>query len=215
MVIRVELADDHEQVRKALRRLLDGVAGLHVVTEAADGRAAVERAREHQPDVAVVDVGMPGLSGIAATPHILQSSPHTRVLILTIHRDERYMIRALQAGARGYVLKDAVEYELVPAIQRLYQGRWYFSPEVSQMLREGFLRDHRLQPGVDPHERMTIRERQVYQFLAEGASTKEIASCLRLSESVVEAYRSQIMRELRVGNSSELLLSAVRRGLVA
>lgn len=215
MAIRVELADDHEQVRRALRHLLEGGSGFAVVAEAANGFEAVELARQHRPDVAVVDVGMPDLNGIAATSRIVRCSPQTAVLILTIHRDQRYMIRALEAGARGYVLKDAVEDELVPAIQRLHQGKWFFSPEVSHMLRESFLRDRRFQPCLDPHEEMTIQERQIYRWLAEGLGTKEIAARLELTESVVEAYRAQIMRELRLGSSSELLLSAVRRGLVA
>ena len=162
MAIRVELADDHDQVRKTLRQHLEGCSGFAVVAEAATGLEAVELARQHRPDVAVVDVGMPDLNGIAATSRILECSPQTAVLILTIHRDERYMIRALQAGARGYVLKDTVECELVPAIQRLGQGKWFFSPEVSQMLRESFLRDRRFQPSLDPHEEMTIQERQVH-----------------------------------------------------
>lgn len=215
MAIRVELADDHDQVRKALRQILEGCSEFAVVAEAASGHEAVELAGQQRPDVAFVDVGMPDLNGIAATSLILQCSPRTSVLILTVHRDERYMIRALEAGARGYALKDDVEYELLPAIQRLGLGKWFFSPEVAQMLRESFLRDRRSKPSLDPHEQMTIQERQIYRWLAEGLGTKEIAARLELAEGAVEAYRVEIMRELRLGNSSELLLSAVRRGLVA
>jgi DNA-binding NarL/FixJ family response regulator len=215
MTIRVELADDDYQVRKAMRQLLDGCSEFAVVAEATSGHEAVELARQQRPDVAVVDVGMPDLNGIAAASLILQCSPRTSVLILTIHHDERRMIRALEAGARGYVLKDSVEYELIPAIQRLRQGKWFFSTEVAQMLHESFLRDPRSKPSLDPHEQMTIQERQIYRWLAEGLGTKEIAARLELAEGAVEAYRVQIMRELRLANSSELLLSAVRRGLVA
>jgi len=214
MAISILLADDHAILRQGLRRILESYPNFTVVAEAASGLEAVELARQFEPDVAIVDVGMPGLNGIEATAQILRRSPGTAVLILSMHHDERYVTRALKAGAVGYLLKDSVEEDLVQAIQFASEGRQFFSPAVARLLegRQGPV------PAADKledrYELLTERERQVYQLLAEGHSNKEIAARLGLSLHTVETHRTRIMEKLDVHSTAELVLSAVRRGLV-
>jgi len=214
MAATILLADDHAILRQGLRRILESYPSFSVVAEAASGLEAVELARQLQPDVAIVDVGMTGLNGIEATAQILRRSPRTAVLILSMHNDERYITRALKAGALGYLLKDSVEEDLVQAIQSATEGRQFFSPAVARLLegRQGALP---LGEKVeDRYDLLTERERQVYQLLAEGHSNKEIASRLGLSLHTVETHRTRIMEKLDVHSTAELVLSAVRRGLV-
>jgi len=214
MATTILLADDHAILRQGLRRILESYAGLSVVAEAASGLEAVDLARECQPDVALVDIGMPGLNGIEATAQILRRSPRTAVLILSMHNDERYVTRALKAGAVGYLLKDSVEEDLVQAIQSASEGRQFFSPAVARLL-EGRQGPTPLADKVeDRYELLTERERQVYQLLAEGHSNKEIAARLGLSLHTVETHRTRVMEKLDVHSTAELVLSAVRRGLV-
>lgn len=214
MSITILLADDHAILRQGLRRILEGYPEFSVVAEAASGLQAVELAREHQPDVAIVDIGMAGLNGIEATAQIRRRAPRTAVLILSMHNDERYISRALRAGACGYLLKDSVEEDLVQAIQAARQGRQFFSPQVVRLLE---IRQVWIPAGKkveDRYELLTERERQVYQLLAEGQSNKDIASLLGLSLHTVETHRTRIMEKLDVHSAAELVLSAVRRGLV-
>jgi DNA-binding NarL/FixJ family response regulator len=207
------LADDHAILRQGLRRILESYPQFKVVAEAATGTQAVELARELQPDIAIIDVAMPELNGLEATAQILKRAAHTAVLILSMYNDARYVSRALKAGARGYLLKDSVEQDLIEAIQRACLGESFFSPAVAALAaRQGGAESG---PGIDdPYESLTQRERQVYQLLAEGKSNKELANLLNLSLHTVETHRTRIMEKLDVHSSAELVLSAVRRGLV-
>ena len=205
------LADDHAILRQGLRRILESYPGFEVVAEAATGVQAVDLAREFQPDVAILDVAMPELNGLEATAQILKRAPRTAVLILSMYNDARYVSRALRAGARGYLLKDSVEEDLVKAIQLACQGKTFFSPAVASLVE--------FAPGSAPtvedrYELLTGRERQVYQLLAEGKSNKDAANLLNLSLHTVETHRTRIMEKLDVHSPAELVLSAVRRGLV-
>ena len=206
--VRILIADDHRLFRDGLRRILEDRPEFTVVAEAATGIEAVELAREYKPDVAVVDVGMPELNGVEATRQILRASPKTAVLILSMHGDERYVRRSRLSGAKGYLLKDAAEEGLAQAILCLSRGEEFFSPSLAKILETG------ANLVEDRYEALTERERQVYQMLAEGGSNKEIATRLELSLHTVETHRTRIMEKLGLHSISELVLSAVRRGLV-
>jgi DNA-binding NarL/FixJ family response regulator len=212
--IRVDLADDHTLLRQGLRRILESRPGMVVVAEAVSGLEAVELARVHHPDVAVVDVGMKELNGIEATIQILRASPQTAVLILSMHSDERYVTQSVRAGARGYLLKDAVEEELIQAIEHVHKGESFFSPAIAKLIQDRFSRDVKLRHVDDRYELLTQRERQIYLLLAEGNSNKEVAARLGLSLHTVETHRAHAMEKLDVHSPAELALSAVRRGLV-
>lgn len=209
MPIGILLADDHALLRKGLRRILESYSEFTVLAEAASGTEAVEAARKVQPDVAIVDIGMPGLNGIEATAQIAAECPKTAVLILSMHGDERYVLRAMKAGARGYLLKDSVEEDLVEAVRAVRSGQTFFSPAIADVLSRC--------DGAEVEDRydlLTGREREVYRMLAEGKSNKEIAALLGLSLHTVETHRNRIMEKLRLHNAAELVLSAVERGLV-
>jgi DNA-binding NarL/FixJ family response regulator len=214
MAIRILLADDHQLMRQGLRHILEEQADFDIVAEAASGIDAVELAREHKPDVAVVDVAMRELNGIEAAAQILKQSPHTGVLMLSMYSDERYVLRAVKAGARGYVLKNSAGEDLIDAIHTVHKGMAYFSPAVAKLLQDGFTRLRDFRDVNDRFELLTDRERQVYQLLAEGNSNKEIAARLNLSLHTVETHRWRIMEKLDLHSTAELVLSAVRRGLV-
>jgi DNA-binding NarL/FixJ family response regulator len=170
---------------------------------------------EHQPNVVLMDIGMPELNGIDATAQIVRHSPNTGVLILSMFSDERYVIRTVHAGAKGYLLKDTVEQDLLQAIRAVDRGHSYFSPAISKILLENYSRELKQQFVEDRYECLTERERQVYQLLAEGKTNKMIAALLKLSLHTVETHRFRIMDKLDVHTSAELVLSAVRRGLVS
>lgn len=212
MPIRILLADDHTLFRLGLRRVLDEYPEFQVVAEADTGIKAVDLAREHHPDIAIVDIGMKELNGVECTAQLLRQSPETAVLILSMHSDERYVLRAVKAGARGYLLKDSVEEGLVRALHLLHEGQAYFSPAVAKVLQANS--DRALPDWDDSYESLTERERQLYQLLAEGLSNKEIANRLNLSINTVTTHRARIMEKLEVRSIAELVLSAVRRGLV-
>lgn len=214
MPLKILLADDHAILRQGLRRILESYSDLTVIAEAANGIQAVDLARELKPDVAIVNVGMSGLNGIEATAQILRHSPRTAVLILSMHNDERYVLRALKAGAKGYVLKDSVEEELVHAVQLAGRGESFCSPAVTQLI-EGRRKGNLVPPEVeDRYDLLTERERQVYQLLSEGKCNKEIAVFLGLSLHTVETHRTRIMEKMDIHSAAELVLSAVRRGFV-
>lgn len=207
--VRVLIADDHRLFRDGLRRILeDRPQPFDVVAEAATGVEAVALARTHQPDVAIVDVGMPELNGVEATRQIIRVSPRTAVLILSMHDDERYVRRSKACGAKGYLLKDTAEEGLAQAILCLSRGEEFFSPTLARHLALD------LDVKEDRYETLTERERQIYQMLAEGGSNKEIAVRLDLSLHTIETHRARIMEKLGLHSISELVLSAVRRGLV-
>lgn len=212
--IGILLADDHTILRQGVRRILESDSGFLVVAEAASGLQAVELAQRHQPDVAIVDIAMKELNGIEATAQMLRRSPKTAVLILSMFADERYVVRAVKAGARGYLLKDSVEEDLLQAVRVVHAGQSYFSPPVAKILLDGYARDLKSKQVEDRYELLTERERQVYQLLAEGKTNKDIANLLNLSLHTVETHRIRIMEKMDVHSAAELVLSAVRRGLV-
>jgi len=214
MSIRILLADDHTLLRQGLRHILESNPEFEIVAEAGSGIEAVEAARRDRPDVAIVDVAMKELNGIEATAQILKHSPQTAVLMLSMYSDERYVLRAVKAGARGYLLKNAAGDELIQAIQVVLRGMAFFSPAVARIFQDGVSRLQDSRGSGDRYEALTDRERQVYQLLAEGNSNKDIANRLNLSLHTVETHRWRIMEKMDVHSTAELVLSAVRRGLV-
>jgi len=211
---RVLLADDHAIVRTGLRLLLERESDFLVVGEATDGREAVDWLSHEQADVVVMDVGMPVLSGIEATGQIIRRYHGIRVVILSMHRDETYVLRSLRAGARGYVLKEAAEGELIAAIRAVMAGKSYFSPRVSRMLQAEYVERLRMKCLDDPYELLTEREREVLQMIAEGNSNKDIAARLYLSVLTVETHRKRILDKLGLHGTAEVMLYAVRKGLI-
>jgi DNA-binding NarL/FixJ family response regulator len=211
---RILLADDHTLLRQGLRRILENHSGMVVVAEANSGAEAVRLAGEHRPDVAIVDVAMKELNGIEATSQILKNSPHTAVVMLSMYSDERYVMRAVRAGARGYLLKDTLEEGLIEAVLAVHHGQAYFSPSIARILQEAHSRDVQGHRVDDRYELLTERERQLYHMLAEGQSNKDIAARLNLSLHTVETHRTRIMEKMGVHSIAELVLSAVRRGIV-
>jgi two-component system, NarL family, response regulator NreC len=214
MALRLLLADDHTLMRQGLRHILESNSEFDIVAEASSGIDAVELARQHKPDVAIVDIAMKELNGIEATAQILIHSPHTAVLILSMYSDERYVLRAVKAGARGYVLKNSAGEELIQAIYAVQKGTAFFSPAVARIFQDGFARLKDASDLTDRYELLTNRERQVFQLLAEGNSNKEVANRLNLSLHTVETHRWRIMEKLDLHSAAELVLSAVRRGMV-
>jgi len=215
MPIRILLADDHVMMRQGLRHILESDSEMDIVAEAGSGIEAVEAARKHRPEIAIVDVAMKELNGIEATAQILRHAPETAVLILSMYSDERYVVRAIKAGARAYVLKNSAGEELIQAIHAVQKGMAFFSPAVARIFQD---RAARLPDSGDINDRfdsLTDRERQVYQLLAEGNSNKDIANRLGLSLHTVETHRWRIMEKMALHGIAELVLSAVRRGLVA
>jgi two-component system response regulator NreC len=213
--IRILLADDHRVLRAGLRLLLERHSGLQVVGEASNGREAVEAAAELNPDVVVMDVAMPVLNGIDAAAQIAARFPHVATIVLSMHSDEGYLLRALKAGARGYLLKDSAEAELVQAIRSVHEGKAFFSPALSRMLIDDYIRQLQQRGGEDSYELLTPREREIFQLLAEGRSSKEAAQLLNLSPYTVETHRGNIMQKLNLHSLPELILYAVRKGIIA
>jgi two-component system, NarL family, response regulator NreC len=212
--IRILLADDHNVLREGLRLLLERQADFEVVAEAEDGRQALSRAQECSPDVAVIDIAMPGLNGIEAARRIVDSCEGTAVVILSMHYDESYILRALNAGARGYLLKDSLKGDLIAAIRAVAQGHSYFSPKISRLLQEDFFREMADKRKEDSFELLTDREREILQLVAEGKGNKEIATLLNLSTYTVDTHRSHILHKLNLHTVPELILYAVRKGMI-
>jgi two-component system, NarL family, response regulator NreC len=213
--IRILLADDHNVMRRGLRMLLESHAEFSVVSEAADGRQAADQAVATRPDVVVMDIAMPHLSGIDAAQQITERLPGTGIVILSIHSDESYVLRALKSGARGYLLKDSMEGDLIQAIKAVAAGKAFFSPEISHMLVEDYVREVRSRGVHDSYELLTAREREVLHMLAEGKSNKEIASLLNLSPFTVETHRRNLQEKLNLHSIAELILYAVRKGVIS
>lgn len=213
--LRLVLADDHTMMRSGLRLLLEREPGFMVVGEASDGREAIEVTDAQTPDVVVMDVAMPNLNGIEAARRITNSHPNTAVIILSMHSDESYVLRALNAGARGYLLKDSAESDLISAVRAVSEGKAFFSPAISKLLVEDYVRQLRQRGVEDSYELLTPRERELVQLLAEGKTTKEIAANLNLSPHTVETHRSNVMRKLNLNSLPELILYAVRKGVIA
>jgi DNA-binding NarL/FixJ family response regulator len=212
--LRVLLADDHGIVRRGLRSLLEE-AGLSVVAEAADGLEAVRLTEEHRPDLLIVDIGMPRLSGIDVAARSQKLDRPPGVIILSMHADESYIIRALAAGARAYLLKDATDEDLLPAVRAVASGKPYFSPAVTGVLVEDYMRTLQKRGLSDSYHLLTDREKEVLHLLAEGRSNKEVATLLDLGLSTVETHRANLMQKLNLHNTAEIVLYAVRKGLIS
>ena len=212
--MRVLLADDHGIVRRGLRTLLESEPGVTIVAEAADGLEALRLCSEHQPDLIILDVGMPKLNGIDVAARVQKLDRPPRAIILSMHADESYIIRALAAGARAYLLKDATDEDLLPAVRAVAAGKPYFSPAVTAVLVEDYVRRLRAKGLTDTYHLLTDREKEVLQLLAEGRSNKEVASELDLSLSTVETHRANLMQKLNLHNTAELVLYAVRKGII-
>jgi DNA-binding NarL/FixJ family response regulator len=202
-------------MRRGLRLLLDSQPEFTVVSEAADGRQAVEQAEATQPDVAVIDIAMPNLSGIEAAQRIASAMPQIAIIILSMHSDEGYVLRALKVGAKGYLLKDSAEGDLIEAIKAVHRGKTFFSPEISKMLVEDYIREIRTRGAEDSYDLLTPREREILQLLAERKSNKEIAQALNLSLYTVETHRRNLQEKLNLHSLAELILYAVRKGLIS
>lgn len=213
--VRILLADDHTVMRRGLRFLLESQPDFTVVAEASDGREAVEKAEAAHPDVAVMDVAMPNLSGIEAAQRIAAQSPNVAIIILSMHSDEGYVLRALKAGARGYLLKDAAEGDLIDAIRAVSQGKTFFSSEISKMLVEDYIREIRTRGVEDSYELLTSREREILQLLVEGNSNKDIATHLNVSPHTVETHRRNLQDKLNLHSFAELILYAVRKRIIS
>ncbi len=213
--IRILIADDHTVVRKGLRLLLESHPGFMVVADASDGRQAVTLAEQHTPDVVVLDVAMPILNGIEAARQISSKSPRTAIVFLSMHSDEGYVLKALKAGARAYLLKDSAEYDLINAIHAVSEGKAFFSPAISKMLVEDYVRQMQEKEVEDSYELLTTREREILQLLAEGKNNKEVATILNLSLYTVETHRGNILQKLNLHSGAELILYAVRKGVIA
>ena len=212
--IRILLADDHKLLREGLRSLLERQHGFAVVAEASDGREALRLAEEHRPDVAVMDIAMPVLNGIDATKRIVETSAPTAVIILSMHDDESYIVRALNAGARGYLLKDSLKADLIGAVNAVSQGYSFFSPKIRLLLQEDNFRQMADKQKTDSLELLSGREREILQLAAEGRSNKEIANLLNLSLHTVETHRAHILQKLNLHTVPELILYAVRKGII-
>lgn len=212
--IRILLADDHQVVRRGLCLLLESQPGFHVVAEASNGREAVALAEKHAPDVAVLDVAMPLLNGIEAARQISNKLPQTGIVFLSMHSDEGYVLKALKAGGKGYLLKDSAEYDLINAIRAVHDGKAFFSPAINKMLADEYMRQLREQEVEDSYDLLTTRERETLQLFAEAKTPKEVASMLNLSLYTVETHRSNIFQKLNLHSTAELILYAVRKGVI-
>jgi two-component system response regulator NreC len=213
--IRVLLADDHKLIRAGLRLVVDQQPDLSVVGEADDGRQAVELAKSLKPNVVVMDIGMPNLNGIEAARQIGEMDPGAAVVMLSMHSDESYVLRALSAGARAYLLKDSATTDLVQAIHAVAEGKSFFSPAVSKVLLQDYMRKLRRSGAEDSYDLLSPREREVLQLIAECKSNKEVASLLNLSVYTVETHRAKIMQKLNLKGVPELILYAVRKGIIS
>jgi len=213
--IRILIADDHAIIRRGLRTLLEHEPGLEVVAEACDGREAVAIARRERPQVVILDISMPNLNGIEAARQIAEVLPEAQVVILTVQADEAYLLSALKAGARGYVLKSSAESEVVDAVRAVSQGKAFFSPKMSRMIADDYTRYLEHEKVADAYELLTNREHEILQLLAEGASNKDIANTLGLSPTTVICHRQHIFQKLNLHSLADLILYAVRKGVIS
>ena len=210
--VRVLLADDHALVRAGIRALLQNLGGVTVVAETGNGAEVLEFARAHRPDVVLLDISMPGLGGLEVSAQLRDALPEVRVVMLSMHANEEYVLQALRAGAAGYMLKDSATAELELALKAVMQGETYLSPPISKQVVEGYVQ--RVGAEQTASDNLTPRQRQVLQLIAEGHSTKEIAHRLNLSVKTVETHRAQLMERLQIREIAGLVKYAIRHGLV-
>jgi two-component system response regulator NreC len=213
--VRIVLADDHTIVRHGLRLVLERQPDFAVVGEASNGREAIDVVIRENPDVAVIDIAMPLLNGIEAAKRIAEERVKTAVVILSMHSDESYILKALRAGARGYLLKDSAETDLIQAIRAVCVGKAFFSPAVSRVLADDYLRQIRQQGVEDPYELLTARERELLQLIVELKSTTDIAALLGISPRTIDTHRGNLMQKLNVHSIPELILYAMRKGVIS
>jgi DNA-binding NarL/FixJ family response regulator len=215
MPIRILLADDHAVVRDGVRSLLEKQTDMAVIGEAADGREAAQLAEDLAPDVVVMDVAMPGMNGIEATRRILAAHPHTAVVVLSMHQDESYVLGALKAGARGYILKDSRRSEIVEAVRAVFQGRSFLTRKISSMMQEDYIRHMEERGFEDSYDLLTAREREILQLAAEGRTNKEIAAVLHISLTTVETHRTHVLQKLNLHSVPELILYALHKAIIS
>ena len=213
--LRILLADDHTLMRQGLRKIIEEHDDWEVVGEAGTGRDAVQQALEIRPDIVVLDIAMPQLNGIEATRQISRRAPDIRVLILSMYSDEAYILQVLKAGARGYLLKDSADVDLIRAITAVGQGKSFFSPAVARVMLDDYVRNLAERGLTDRYDSLSEREREVFQLIAEGNSNKEVAELLGVSVSTVETHRTHIMEKLDVHSTAEIVLYAVRKGVIS
>jgi DNA-binding NarL/FixJ family response regulator len=212
--VRVLLADDHSIVRRGMRSLLETEDFVEVVAEAADGLEALRLCEEHHPDLLILDVAMPKLNGIDVAARSQKMDPRPQAIMLSMHLDESYVMRAINAGARGYLLKDATDEDLLPAIRAVAAGKSFFSPAVSGVLAEEYMEQLQERGLTDSYDLLTDREKEVLQLLAEGRSNKEVAALLDVGVSTVETHRANLMQKLNLHSTAEIVLYAVRKRLI-
>jgi len=212
--IKVLIADDHDIVRAGVKSLLERQDDIEIAGEAADGRQVVRMASELSSSIVVMDIAMPQLNGIDATAQILRQDPDIKVIILSMYADEEFLVRALSAGIKGYLLKDAVQEDLLRAVRAVATGRSFFSPAIAQALAEDYVRQLQNKGLEDSYNLLTEREREILQLLAEGKSNKEVAAVLNVSPYTVETHRTHLMQKLNLHNTAEIVLYAVRKKIV-
>jgi len=213
--LKIVLADDHTLVRHGFRKILEERPEWEVVAEASDGRAVLQYVESAVPDVVVLDIGMPLLNGIDTARQLSRRFPTVRILILSMHAADAYITRAFKAGAHGYLLKDSADTDLIRAIAAVAAGKSFFSPSVSKVMLDDYVR-HLADRGItDRFESLSEREREVFQLAAEGHSNKDIADLLSISPTTVETHRGHILQKLDIHNTAELVLYAVRRGVIS
>ncbi len=211
---RVLIADDHPLIRSGLRALLSRESEFEVVGEAADGYQALELVEQLKPDVVMLDVSMPRLNGIDVAQKITEKTPSTRIIIVSIHSDEGYVLRALKAGAKGYLLKASPEGDILNAVRAVAAGQAYLSPEISRLLVEEYVREMRFRGVEDSYDLLSIREKEILQLLASGATNRQVAEMIHVSVATVETHRTNVFQKLGIHSLPELILYAVRKGLL-
>jgi two-component system response regulator NreC len=213
--LRLLLGDDHTLVRQGLRKILEERPAWEVVAEVGDGREAIRQAVALKPDVAILDIGMPLLNGIDATQQIVKRVPETRVLVLSMHSDEGYVTRALQAGATGYMLKDSAGHDLLKGVESVANRQAFFSPTIARLMLDDYVRQVSASGVADRYETLSAREREIFQLIAEARTNKEVAQLLEISPATVETHRARLLQKLDIHNTAELMLYAVRRGVIS
>jgi two-component system, NarL family, response regulator NreC len=213
-MLRVLLADDHSIVRRGMRSLLDSDPSIEVVAEAADGLEALRLCEQHHPDVLILDIAMPKLNGVEVAARAQKMQPPPRAIMLSMHMDESYVMRSIYAGAKAYLLKDATDEDLLPAIRAVAAGKSFFSPAVASLLVDEYMQQLQERGLTDSYELLTAREKEVLQLLAEGRANKEVASMLDLGVSTVETHRANLMQKLNLHSTADIVLYAVRKRLI-